>query len=162
MPRTGAEIGFTDLEDPRANIAAGTKYLAQVLGRFEAELPVQQRVRFALAAYNAGFDHVQDARALAKQRGWDPNRWFRNVERAMLLLENARWYRTARRGYCRGSEPVSYVSRIQTTYDAYARLVRAGGEPGAPRPDSRTKGATRSAARPARETASPAMTQGSS
>ena len=128
MPRTGAELGLTDLEDPAANVAAGTKYLAQMLTRFEAGLPVQQRVRFALAAYNAGFDHVQDARALAKQNGWDPNRWFRNVERAMLLLENAKWYRTARRGYCRGSEPVSYVSRIQTTYDAYARLVPTSGD----------------------------------
>lgn len=133
MPRTGAELGFANLEDPKTNIGAGTKYLAQVLVRFEAGLSVQQRVRFALAAYNAGFDHVQDARALAKQNGWDPNRWFRNVERAMLLLENAKWYRTVRRGYCRGSESVSYVSRIQTTYDAYARLVPASGDAGAPR-----------------------------
>jgi len=77
---------------------------------------------------------VHDARLLAKQNGWDPNRWFRNVERAMLLLEKAKWYRTVRRGYCRGSEPVAYVSHIQTTYDAYARLVPASGETGPSRP----------------------------
>ncbi len=134
MPRTGAELGFSKLEDPEENIQAGTKYIAQLLERFESDLPVQQRVRFALAAYNAGLDHVLDARLLAKQNGWDPNRWFRNVEKAMLLLEKARWYRTVRRGYCRGSEPVAYVSRIQTTYDAYARLIPAGKRAPAPEP----------------------------
>jgi membrane-bound lytic murein transglycosylase F len=130
MPRTGAEMGFAKLEEPAENIQAGTKYFAQLLERFESDLPMQQRVRFALAAYNAGLDHVHDARLLAKQNGWDPNRWFRNVEKAMLLLEKAKWYRTVRRGYCRGSEPVAYVSHIQTTYDAYARLVPASGETG--------------------------------
>ena len=154
MPRTGAEMGFSKLEDPDENIQAGTKYLAQLLERFESDLPVQQRVRFALAAYNAGLDHVQDARLLAKQKGWDPNRWFRNVEKAMLLLEQARWYRTVRRGYCRGSEPVAYVSHIQTTYDAYARLMPATGA-------KIPKVKASSTAKPARDTTSPAVTQGS-
>jgi len=145
MPRTGAEMGFARLEEPAENIQAGTKYFAQLLERFESDLPVQQRVRFALAAYNAGLDHVHDARLLAKQNGWDPNRWFRNVEKAMLLLEKAKWYRTVRRGYCRGSEPVAYVSHIQTTYDAYARLVPAavGKAPGPDPSKKRSKGESR-------------------
>lgn len=141
MPRTGAELGFSNLADPDENIQAGTRYFAQLLERFESDLPVQQRVRFALAAYNAGLDHVLDARLLAKQKGWDPNRWFRNVEKAMLLLEQARWYRTVRRGYCRGSEPVAYVSHIQTTYDAYARLMPAtGAKAPAPKAPGKQKG----------------------
>jgi len=79
-------------------------------------------VRFALAAYNAGPGHVHDARRLAAEQGLDPDRWFENVERAMLLLEKPQYYQRARHGYCRGSEPVKYVSQIQNRYDNYVKL----------------------------------------
>jgi peptidoglycan lytic transglycosylase F len=127
MPQTGRELGFKDLWDPEANLHAGVKYLAQLLNRFEITLPMRQRVRFAMAAYNAGLGHVRDARRLAWRLGYDPNRWFGHVERAMLLLEKPEYHRQARHGYCRGSEPVQYVSQIQTKYDAYVRLVPAEG-----------------------------------
>jgi len=80
-----------------------------------------------MASYNAGLGHVRDARRLAWRLGYDPNRWFGHVERAMLLLEKPEYHRQARHGYCRGSEPVQYVSQIQTKYDAYVRLVPAEG-----------------------------------
>ena len=71
--------------------------------------------------------HVADARLLAKKLGMDANRWFGNVEKSIQLLEKPAYYRRARRGYCRGSEPASYVSRIQTKYDAYVALMPAEG-----------------------------------
>jgi membrane-bound lytic murein transglycosylase F len=128
MPRTGAELGLRDLRDPEENIHAGVKYLARLMAQVEADLPMRQRVRFALAGYNAGIGHVKDARILARRLGLDPNRWFGNVEKAMLLLEKPRYHRRARRGYCRGSEPVAYVSRIQSKYDGYVALVPAASE----------------------------------
>jgi len=127
MPQTGRELGFKDLWDPETNLHAGVKYLAQLLKRFEITLPMRQRVRFAMASYNVGLGHVRDARRLAWRLGYDPNRWFGHVERAMLLLEKPKYHRQARHGYCRGSEPVQYVSEIQTKYDAYVRLVPAEG-----------------------------------
>jgi membrane-bound lytic murein transglycosylase F len=45
------------------------------------------------------------------------------VEKAMLLLEKPEYYRRARYGYCRGSEPVKYVSEIQTRYASYVELL---------------------------------------
>ncbi len=74
---------------------------------------------FALAAYNAGFGHVQDARRLARQKGWNPDVWFNNVERAMLLLSRKEYYRNARFGYVRGTEPVHYVRNIRERYQGY-------------------------------------------
>jgi membrane-bound lytic murein transglycosylase F len=123
MPRTGAEMGFRNLWHPDTNVHAGVKYLSRLLSRFEAGVPMRQRIRFALAAYNAGLGHVLDARRLARTQGLDPNRWFGHVEEAMVLLEKPRYYRRARHGYVRGNEPVTYVSRIQSKYDAYARLM---------------------------------------
>lgn len=123
MPRTGAELGFTRLEDPEIGVHAGVLYLSRLIERVDARLPFRQRVRLALAGYNAGMGHVADARRIARLEGWDPDRWFGHVERAMLLLEKPAYARKAASGYCRGREPVDYVSRIQTLYDAYVSLV---------------------------------------
>jgi membrane-bound lytic murein transglycosylase F len=71
--------------------------------------------------------HVADARVLARKLRLDPDKWFGNVEQAMLLLEKPRYYRRARRGYVRGSEPVGYVSFIQGKYEAFAALMPAQG-----------------------------------
>lgn len=124
MPSTGAELGVTNLEDPRQSAEAGARYLSQLMARFEEQLPLDERVRFSLASYNAGYGHVLDARRLAEQLGLDPYRWFDNVERAMLLLAREEYARKARHGYCRGEEPVRYVREIQSRYDTYARLTR--------------------------------------
>ena len=119
LPRTGRQMGFNDVRPPEPNIAAGVKYLNWLRDRFAEDLPVADRMWFALASYNAGHEHVRDARRLAEQQGWDPNRWFGNVERAMLLLSRAQYAREARHGYCRGSEPVNYVREISARYGAY-------------------------------------------
>jgi len=128
MPQTAAELGVADPWDPESNIHAGVRYMAWLLQRFESTLPMRQRIRFALAAYNAGLGHILDARRLARETGLNPDRWFGNVERAIVLLEKQKFYKRARHGYCRGSEPVQYVSRIQTKYDAYSRLMPAEGK----------------------------------
>jgi len=122
MPRTGKELELTNLTDPEEGIHAGTKYLAWLMQRFEPELDVAERTWFALAAYNAGIGHVRDARTLARRKGWNPNEWFGNVEKAMLLLANKQYYKKARHGYVRGQEPVHYVQKIRERYLAYHDL----------------------------------------
>ena len=91
--------------------------------RFEQELSVKDRQWFALASYNAGLGHVRDARSLASQKGWDSDRWFDNVERAMLLLSKQKYARKSRHGYVRGREPVQYVRKIKQRYEAYIQQV---------------------------------------
>ena len=78
---------------------------------------------FSLASYNVGRGHVLDARRLARQQGLNPNRWFDNVEKAMLLLSRRQYARQAHHGYCRGSEPVNYLREIRSRYKAYTRIV---------------------------------------
>lgn len=87
--------------------------------RFPGNLDVQERLYFTLAAYNAGTGHVRDARKLARQLGLDANRWFGQVEKAMLKLSQPKYYKRARFGYVRGSEPVTYVRQIRDRYLGY-------------------------------------------
>jgi membrane-bound lytic murein transglycosylase F len=124
MPHTGRELGFKDVHQPEQNIHAGIMYMGQLIDSFDQTLPFKQRVRFALAAYNAGHGHVDDARALAKEMGLDPDRWFGNVEKAMLRLEDWKVARRMPHGWCRGSEPVKYVSDIQSRYDNWTAVLK--------------------------------------
>ena len=124
MPRTARELGYQpkELVKPKVGIEAGVKYLAWSMERFEETLSLQNRIWFALAAYNAGFGHVQDARRIARQQGWNPDIWFEHVEKAMLLLSRPQYAKQSRFGYCRGSEPVAYVREIHNLYQAYLTL----------------------------------------
>jgi membrane-bound lytic murein transglycosylase F len=119
MPRTAAQFGYDDLYEPENNIAASLAFLEWLSDRFPAGLPLEERIYFSLAAYNAGHAHVHDARRLAQTIGKDPNRWFGHVEQAMLLLSQPKYYRHARYGYVRGSEPVNYVREISERYIGY-------------------------------------------
>ena len=123
MPSTGQDLGFIDLQDPQESIHAGVKYMHQLINRFDHSLPMEVRIRFALASYNVGYGHVLDARRLAREMGWDPNRWFGNVEKAMRLLSQPDYYERARYGFCRGGQPVHYVKNIQNFYDAYVEIL---------------------------------------
>jgi membrane-bound lytic murein transglycosylase F len=124
MPATGREMGFEDLADPDQGIHAGVRYLSRLIDQFDKKLPFKQRVRFALAAYNVGKGHVEDARRLARGQGLDPDKWFGHVEKAMLLLQQPQYAKKARHGYCRGEEPVKYVSEIQSRYENYLTVVK--------------------------------------
>jgi membrane-bound lytic murein transglycosylase F len=123
MPRTAKEMGVVDISVPEGSIYGGTKYMSQLLKRFDPEIPLEERIRFALASYNVGYNHVSDARRLAARIGFNPDVWFGNVEKAMLLLQKRKYYEKARYGYCRGSEPVSYVREILSHYDAYVEHI---------------------------------------
>jgi membrane-bound lytic murein transglycosylase F len=123
LPRTAGEFGFDDLQDPEEAIHAGIKYLDWVRDRFEPDLAVKDRMWFTLAAYNAGAGHVRDARRLARKLGLNPNVWFGNVERAMLLLSRAQYAQVAQYGYCRCGEPVRYVRDVRSRYNAYVETI---------------------------------------
>jgi len=119
MPRTAKQFKVKNRTDPEQSIKGGIEYLNWVRERFEDGIPVKDRLWFALAGYNAGWGHVQDARRLAEQKGWNPNRWFNHVEQAMLLLSKKKYAAKARHGYVRGREPVQYVHKIRERYRAY-------------------------------------------
>ncbi len=53
LPETAARLGVKNMDDPKENIEAGTRYLSELLQMYKNDLVL------ALAAYNAGPDKVQ-------------------------------------------------------------------------------------------------------
>lgn len=125
LPTTAASMGAHDLADPVSNIRAGLKYMDFLRRQFEESLNLEDRTWFTLAAYNAGLTRVQRARARAAAMDLDPDRWFDNVELAMMSLAKVPADGAAvQGGGCRCGQAVVYVRDIRSRYNSYLHLAR--------------------------------------
>ncbi len=120
LPSTGRELGFSDLNDPASGIHAGTKYLHRLRERFKGDITVQDLTWFSLAAYNAGFRRVQQARGVAIQMGLDENRWFGHVEEAMREMNK----KDSGMPYCNCGQTVIYVRNISQLFSSYVQMTK--------------------------------------
>ncbi len=113
---TAKEIGITNRLDAEESIRGGAAYLADMINRLPESIPESQRMWFALASYNIGYAHVEDARKLAESMSLNPNAW-RDLKKVLPLLQKRKHYQKTRYGYARGSEAVHYVDSIRRYYD---------------------------------------------
>jgi len=104
LPSTARDMGIDDISTPENNVHAGVKYLRWVMDRYFAgeDITEEDRVRFALAAYNAGPANIRRSRSTATQLGYDPDRWFNHTELGTMQRV--------------GLEPVHYVRNINKYY----------------------------------------------
>ncbi|EWC42882.1 membrane-bound lytic murein transglycosylase MltF [Pseudomonas stutzeri] len=114
--RTANAMGVTNRLDPVQSIQGGGKYLVKVHARLPDSIEEPDRTWFALAAYNVGGGHLEDARKLAEAEGLDPNKWL-DVKQMLPRLSQKQWYSKTRYGYARGGEPVHFVANIRRYYD---------------------------------------------
>jgi membrane-bound lytic murein transglycosylase F len=115
--------------DPRSSIFGGAKYLSRMRATVPRRIPEPDRTWFAVASYNVGFGHLEDARILAQAQGRNPDRW-EDVREILPLLSQERWYTRTKRGYARGWEPVRYVDNVQ----AYLNILEVAGTATRPPP----------------------------
>ena len=109
---TAKEVGVTDRLDPDQSLRGGAYYLNNLKSRLPKKIVEPDRTWFALAAYNVGFGHLEDARVITQKRGGDPSSWY-DVKQSLPLLTQKKWYSKTRYGYARGYEPVQYVQHIR-------------------------------------------------
>jgi membrane-bound lytic murein transglycosylase MltF len=109
MPSTAAAapVKVPNIQKEENNIHAGVRMIHFLVNDYFNEPGLDQfnRTLFAIAAYNAGPAKIARCRQLAKEMGYDPNKWFGNVEVATAKLV--------------GRETTQYVANIYKYYIAY-------------------------------------------
>ncbi|MGH8120495.1 MAG: membrane-bound lytic murein transglycosylase MltF, partial [Gammaproteobacteria bacterium] len=113
---TAAELGVNDRIDPPQSVDGGARYYHALLEKIPPRITDPDRTWFALAAYNIGFQHLEDARILTQELGGNPDRW-EEVRKYLPLLEDDQWHVRTEYGKARGGEAVHYVGNIRIYED---------------------------------------------
>lgn len=129
MPLTGKKFGIDITTSPSNNIKAGTMYISNLHKIFDPKITDEnERIKFILAAYNAGPGHILDAMRLAEKNGMDPRKWDGNVAVCLLKKSEPLYFNdtVVKNGYFKGKESVNFVSEILDRYDHYCNIIQEG------------------------------------
>ncbi len=111
MPVTAKKMGVSNVFSPDENILGGARYLAYMKERIPQRIRDPDRTWMAMAAYNIGIGHLEDARIITQMRKKNPDRWA-DVRVNLLRLSDPHWHSRVKRGYANGSETVQFVERV--------------------------------------------------
>lgn len=109
---TAERMNIRNRTDVEQSIKAGSEYLQLLIKQLPQTIAAEDRIWFALAAYNMGMGHLLDLRRLTKQLGADPDNWL-DVKKYLPLLAEKRYYTQLKYGYARGFEAHRYVENIR-------------------------------------------------
>ncbi|MCR4764553.1 MAG: transglycosylase SLT domain-containing protein [Bacteroidaceae bacterium] len=127
MPRTAKAMGVPEgkEQNPEESIKAAVKYISITSSVFKS-IPLPERLKFILAAYNSGTGHITDAMALAEKHGAEKYVWDKNVEKYILLKSNEEYFTdpVCKHGYFRGLETYNFVRDIMQRFERYKELIK--------------------------------------
>ena len=118
---TATQLKVTDRLDPAQSIAAGAQLIAQLRQQAPERLREPDRTWVALAAFNVGYGHVEDARVLAQQQKLNPDSWT-DLKKVLPLLAKPEFAAKAKRGFARGGQAVIFVENVRAYYDILTQL----------------------------------------
>ncbi|WP_272670447.1 membrane-bound lytic murein transglycosylase MltF [Providencia sp. PROV060] len=121
---TATTMGIADRLDPEESIKGGAAYLAYIMERLPETIEEDDRIWFALSAYNMGYGHMQDVRKLTEMLGGDPNRWL-DVKARLPLLTQKKYYSQLTYGYARGHEAYRYVENIRRYHQSLVGYLQS-------------------------------------
>ncbi|ARJ42738.1 lytic transglycosylase F [Pantoea alhagi] len=109
---TADSLAVNDRLDPEQSIRGGSEYLQRMMEKVPSTVPEDERIWFALAAYNMGYAHMLDVRKLTEKQGGNPDSWA-DVKLRLPMLSQKRYYSQTTYGYARGHEAYNYVENIR-------------------------------------------------
>lgn len=118
---TADRMNVTNRLDPRQSILAGARYLQLLREQLPLRIVDEERTWLALAAYNQGMGHLEDARVLTDRAGLNPDTWG-DVKKMMPLLAQSEYFEQTKHGYARGGEAVILVETVRLHYDMLKHL----------------------------------------
>jgi membrane-bound lytic murein transglycosylase F len=111
MPLTATKMGVKNVFSSDENIMAGARYLLLMKERIPKRILDPDRTLLAMAAYNVGIGHLEDARIVTQMRKMNPDRWA-DVRANLPRLSDPHWHTRVKRGYANGRETAQFVERV--------------------------------------------------
>jgi len=137
--------------DARDSIIGGARYFALLKEALHPRIGEPDKTYLALAAYNLGLGHLEDARIVAQRHNLTPDKW-QDVRQVLGKLAEPETFNTLKHGYARGFEALQLVDNVRNYHDILVRMepreiaVPGGapaepkGEPPKPAPQFSSKG----------------------
>lgn len=124
MPQTAAYYQISNLTDPQQNLSAGTSHLKRLENLYKGcDMTPEERIRFTLAAYNAGEGRIKDCRNLAKAKKLNENEWSNIVKVIPLMNEDSILSdENVKLGKFKGTETIAYVDNVMALYEAICKI----------------------------------------
>lgn len=126
MSQSAQHLDISEIYDPEKNIKAGTMLIKRLTNLYKSpDIDSLNRIKFVLAAYNAGEGRVEDIRRFAIHTGINHNEWdsAKSVISMMRERENLP-EGVVKLGTFKGTETLNFVDSILERYDNYKVLVR--------------------------------------
>ena len=120
---TAKRLRVRDRLDARQSIGAGARYLADLKRSLPARIGEPDRTWIALAAFNIGIGHLEDARVLAARRKLNPDSWS-DIKKTLPLLAQVDLADDTKFGVARGGQAVVFVETVRAYYDVLLRLEK--------------------------------------
>jgi peptidoglycan lytic transglycosylase F len=120
---TARRLRVVDRLDARQSVVAGARYLADLKKALPTRIAEPDRTWIALAAFNIGIGHLEDARVLAARRKLNPDSWS-DLKKTLPLLAQANHADDTKYGVARGGQAVVFVETVRAYYDVLLRLEK--------------------------------------
>lgn len=117
---TARELGVEKRTDAQQSLRGGARFFKDLLRRLPQDIEEPDRTSMALAAYNIGMGHLEDARVLVERLGGDPHLW-PDVREQLPKLQDPEFFSTTKYGFADGAQTVTYVDNIRH-YEGMLRL----------------------------------------
>ena len=129
MPETlrGFNIPDSLHTDNRTNIMTAARLLQSLEKHFRQIKDSDERMKFILASYNAGFGYVHDAMRLARKYGYDRHKWDANVDSFLIHMSHPQYYTDTlcRNGQFNGwKETLSFVKKVQRNWNRFRHIQK--------------------------------------
>ena len=120
---TADRMGVKNRLDAQESILGGARYINLLKDGLSEDIPEPDRTWLALAAYNIGLGHLEDARKLAHKLGRNPDDW-RDMKATLPLLARSQYNTSLKYGFARGGEARAFAENVRIYYDILSRYEK--------------------------------------
>ncbi len=123
---TANEVGITNRTDPEQSLRGGAVYYKKMYRKIPSRIQEPDRTHFALAAYNIGYGHLEDARILTQKNGKNPDSW-NDVATFLPQMNSHAIAKNLKHGPTDGKTAITYVNNIMTYHQLLKWKSQKGG-----------------------------------